>query len=146
MIFPWVWPVKLITRSEVSATLRPINGPHCEPWMLFSIEIKLKPRINDTVDDFYFELRAKSGQSIKISSPVVGENKVSKGTRLVKNRVIGPFMANFDIDQNQLGISGVDGTREILENFKPFIILKTGFRCKWPIGKRVFFTFQRRFK
>ena len=74
--FPWIFPVKLIIRGEVAAILLPIDGPHTEPWVSFSVEMKIKSRVNDTIDDFYLELRPKAGQRIKIPPFILLENKL----------------------------------------------------------------------
>ncbi len=143
MIFPQVMPVRLIIKGKVCASLMDIDGPHPKPWISFCIEIKAKSRVTDNIDDFYLELRPKSKCSVNIHPSILKNNQMVKGTRLAKEQVIGPYMACFEIDQRQLGISGIDGTREILENFTPYLILRIGFRNWWCIKKKLHYDFQR---
>ena len=68
MMFSQFWPVKIATQGKIVATPLPIYSYHTKPYIQFSIDMKVKSRVNDNVDSFYLEL--KSVQETKISFPI----------------------------------------------------------------------------
>lgn len=145
MMIPIVWPVRLTTKGKVTAVFPsdvPYKGVDCA-CATFTIDLKIHPRVDDTVEDFFLELKLKSGQKIKVP-PILSSglecNVLEKSNKLTKGYTIGPFPATFEITQRELGMLGLETAEaawEFFENSKIWVVLKVRFRNRWPIRKKV---------
>ena len=113
-----------------------LGGDSC---MRFSVEMKVHPRANNTIDDFSLELKLKSGEKFSVEPRYSSELK--KGARLVKGEDIGPFWMEFEITDKQLGLLGtetLEQKKEFFRGAKMWVVLKVRHRNRWPIREMGF--------
>jgi len=142
MVLPWLWPAQLTSRGHLHASWREpypyLQTRYEGNWILFSVQTEVHPRANESVREFYLEIQPPNGEdSIKSAAQSGDENRLAQGTLLRKNEVVGPYLAHFELGEEQLGIVGLEQARNKLKKCKFNLVLKVRFRDRWPICKLI---------
>jgi hypothetical protein len=121
-----LFPLKIVVLSKLRIIDIPLLCYTSEPYLRFSVRIKIRPRNNGTVNEFF--LQAKSGKDNPINIPlkiIDNPNIIETGTEYFKDRDIGPFEAVFEISKTSLPITKT--AREWVERTKFTLFLKSNY-------------------
>lgn len=140
------WPVQIKVIKEMTlmsiTDYMSLGYRSGDPCIQFSGSIKLCPRKNNTVEDFYLVLRQVDGNVMHIRSapecvtPIV----ITPSYRLKKGVDIGPFPVVYEMSYKDFGFNREDSISSIKSFFigsRLTLKLKTRFRDRCPVSKDI---------